>query len=178
VINLKEILQRDSVTEALTEVYGPVQLKVLSQKIVEDSAEPYRNFFGATSGSLLERRIKLLVHCQNRILPVVSAVSWIRLDALSTSAKEDLQNGVRMLGAILADEKDLQMHDYGIDCGTSSETSRELLLPDTTLLIFRWRYWSKPSGERVVLLCECAPPLSPEPGANSVCLASTAVAQS
>jgi chorismate-pyruvate lyase len=95
--------------------------------------------------------------------PVVSAISWIRIDALSVVARDELRRRRRMLGEILAAHGGLVMHDYGLKTGRSADVSRELLLPEDTDLVFRWRYWSKASGERAVLLRECGPAAAFEP---------------
>jgi chorismate-pyruvate lyase len=163
-INLSEVLRQDSVTAALTQIYGPVQLQVLSQSPVHGVAAPYEDFFGPVRTVLLERRIRLMVRSNDDALaPVVSAISWIRIESLSLAARDELQRGRRMLGEILAAEGNLVMHDYGLDTGRSADVCRELFLPEDTDLVFRWRYWSKASGERAVLLRECGPAMTFEP---------------
>lgn len=166
-IKLKEVLRQDSVTAALTEIYGAVRLEVLAQQVVESVAPPHDVFFGLVQGPLLERRIRLMVGGDGELsTAIVFATSWIRLEALSAAARDALQQGRRMLGEILAAEEDLGMHDYGLEKGTSWEVCQALELPDDTELIFRWRYWSKTSGERVVLLRECSPAFADAPQAT------------
>jgi chorismate-pyruvate lyase len=86
----------------------------------------------------------------------VCAVSWIDREALSVEARDALAAGKRMLGEILAAERELAIVEARLERGVAPELAEELDAGPDTALLLRWRYWSGKPGRAAVLLLESA----------------------
>jgi chorismate-pyruvate lyase len=153
--SLEGMFQQPSLTDALAQRYGEVRLEVRSQRETLASPPRFAELLH-TRGPLLERRIRLHVRIAGDWKPIVCAVSWIDREALSVEARDALAAGKRMLGEILAAERELAIVEAGLESGVAPELAEELDAGPDTALLLRWRYWSGKPGRAAVLLLESA----------------------
>jgi chorismate-pyruvate lyase len=156
-MSLDELFRQQSLTQALSAIYGPIRLDVVSQGFVDCVPPTQQSIFGEVREPLMERHIRLFAPVSGeKLQPLIYAISWIRWEAISPSGRADLRAGQRMLGEILVDEDGLTMREIGLKRAAFPLAARALDMSEEAQLLLRLRCWSNALNECVVLLQECA----------------------